>query len=152
MSTYGTLHNSMETQASEFGTTSLLLVTMTDCDFADPNRLRAKQLGDVLAKVFSQRVPVEFGSGTRLTGDLNMLAGKRIWHAPRFRAQDIGMQQSHALHFRRQNLDASDIDNLLRASNNFQEPAILLHQIAGIVPTFDVERRRSVEVAKHLVC
>src|SRR5690348_1079336 len=91
---------------------SFLLVAVTDRDFTDPDRLRAKQLGEMLAKVCSQRVPVEFCSGTWLAGNLDMLTRERIWHTPRFRAQDIGMQQGHAFDFRRQNLNASDVDNL----------------------------------------
>ena len=78
-----------------------LLVPVTDRNFADPNRLGAKQLGEVLAKVRTQGVPVELGSGTRLAGYLDVLPRKRIGHALCLGTQDIGMQQGHAFHFRR---------------------------------------------------
>lgn len=64
---------------------SFLLVAMANGDFTDPNRLWAKQLRKILAKVCPQHVPVQMGSMTRLTGNFDMLAGERIGDAASFR-------------------------------------------------------------------
>src|SRR5947209_19609350 len=124
---------------------------MAHRDLADPNRLRPKQLGEVLAKVRAQQVPIELGSRTRLTGNLDVLTSEGIWYAPRLGSQDIGMQQGYAFHLRGQNLDPSHVNDLLRSSDDFQEWPVLLHQIAGVIPTIGVERGRSIEVSKHPV-